>query len=297
MLTRVELGRQSVPVRGLLVALGAIVSAVALAQPSGAGTDQHPAFRAASGQRFVSAECPVRFPVGLQVDCGELVVPEDRARPRGTKVRLPFAVVRTRSSTPRPDPIVFIVGGPAINEINPVTAEPAGRTSFCPRPRHRPLQPAWRRLREPAARMPRVRRRSCRGVPPRGGSRAMAGGGPRLPATAGPVRREARCVHRRAGRRRPRCPPKGPARCRQLERLRPLGRRPDRPDSDAPPSRGDPQRDPRLAPGHHLQAAWTRRVAQRGPGAREGVRSAPPRLFATRPIPVYDRVFIGAFMP
>ena len=42
------------PVRGLLVALGAIVSAVALAQPSGAGTERHPAFRAASGQRFVT---------------------------------------------------------------------------------------------------------------------------------------------------------------------------------------------------------------------------------------------------
>lgn len=64
--------------------------------------------------RFVTVDCdPARVPPPpAKVDCGELVVPENRSKPAGRQVRLPVAIVRA-SSTPRhPDPIIYFSGGP-----------------------------------------------------------------------------------------------------------------------------------------------------------------------------------------
>jgi pimeloyl-ACP methyl ester carboxylesterase len=44
--------------------------------------------------------------------CGELTVPENRANPNGRTIRLAVARVPATTATPRPDPIVFLTGGP-----------------------------------------------------------------------------------------------------------------------------------------------------------------------------------------
>ena len=46
------------------------------------------------------------------VECGTLVVPEDRTEADGPQVRLPVAIVRTASPTKQPDPIIYFSGGP-----------------------------------------------------------------------------------------------------------------------------------------------------------------------------------------
>ena len=107
----------------MLVAVGVAAGTVALFVLPEVGATAQASAGAALSPRLAPARCPVQFPANLRVDCSELVVPEDRGRPRGGRVRLPVAVVHSQSSTPRPDPIVFIVGGPAINEIDPATAE------------------------------------------------------------------------------------------------------------------------------------------------------------------------------
>jgi Tol biopolymer transport system component/pimeloyl-ACP methyl ester carboxylesterase len=61
---------------------------------------------------FEPAPCPVPAPRGRDVECGTLVVPEDRTQPQGPQIRLPVAVIKSASPDPAPDPVVHLVGGP-----------------------------------------------------------------------------------------------------------------------------------------------------------------------------------------
>ena len=62
--------------------------------------------------RFEPGACPFTIREGERVDCGTLVVWENRAHARGPLVRIPVRIFRTRATTPAPDPILFMVGGP-----------------------------------------------------------------------------------------------------------------------------------------------------------------------------------------
>jgi pimeloyl-ACP methyl ester carboxylesterase len=64
--------------------------------------------------RFEEAQCPklqgVEWLAGAS--CGYLVVPEDRSRPTGRTIRLMVAKYPARSAEKRPDPVVYLAGGP-----------------------------------------------------------------------------------------------------------------------------------------------------------------------------------------
>ncbi|HMP39148.1 MAG TPA: alpha/beta fold hydrolase [Roseiflexaceae bacterium] len=57
-------------------------------------------------------ECRFTPPAGVTVECGDLLVPEDRSTPEGRQIRLHVALFRSRSATPAPDPIIYLEGGP-----------------------------------------------------------------------------------------------------------------------------------------------------------------------------------------
>jgi hypothetical protein len=68
---------------------------------------------------FQSAECPSpNFPglpdanLGPNYSCGYLSVPENRSATNGRRIRLLVARVKAATVAPRPDPIVFLSGGP-----------------------------------------------------------------------------------------------------------------------------------------------------------------------------------------
>jgi metal-dependent hydrolase (beta-lactamase superfamily II)/pimeloyl-ACP methyl ester carboxylesterase len=61
---------------------------------------------------FEKATCKPSFPPGYDVECGYLVVPEDRNQPHGPTVRLHVAVFRSGNPEAAPDPVVHLVGGP-----------------------------------------------------------------------------------------------------------------------------------------------------------------------------------------
>jgi pimeloyl-ACP methyl ester carboxylesterase len=44
--------------------------------------------------------------------CGDLIVPEDRARPDGSRIRLHYAVYPAEGGARQPDPVVYLDGGP-----------------------------------------------------------------------------------------------------------------------------------------------------------------------------------------
>lgn len=70
--------------------------------PEAAGYEPH----------FESASCQFDVPAGREVDCGYLIVPEDREDPDGEMVRLHVAVFASESEAPAPDPLLYLSGGP-----------------------------------------------------------------------------------------------------------------------------------------------------------------------------------------
>jgi hypothetical protein len=85
--------------------------------------------------RFEEAACPFEASAGVleQLRCGWLVVPQNRASPQDRQLRLAVAVMKSTRPAPRPDPIVFLSGGPGGKSVENV---PARTTS-----------PVWNRLR------------------------------------------------------------------------------------------------------------------------------------------------------
>ena len=69
---------------------------------------------------FESAECQFEIPPGQTVECGYLIVPEDRSQPDGPTIRLHVAIFRSHSDNPAPDPIVYLAGGPGENALEAV---------------------------------------------------------------------------------------------------------------------------------------------------------------------------------
>jgi pimeloyl-ACP methyl ester carboxylesterase len=69
--------------------------------------------------RFEEAPCPfsASHEVLQRFRCGWLEVPENRALPDGRRLRLAVAILKSTSLTPRPDPIVFVNGGPGTTTV------------------------------------------------------------------------------------------------------------------------------------------------------------------------------------
>ena len=68
---------------------------------------------------YAKAPCPnpiytgaPQLDLGPGVECGYLTVPQNRADPNSRKIRLAVAVRKTKSQNPKPDPVVYLAGGP-----------------------------------------------------------------------------------------------------------------------------------------------------------------------------------------
>ncbi|MCB0032396.1 MAG: alpha/beta fold hydrolase [Anaerolineales bacterium] len=65
---------------------------------------------------FETAACQFTSTVEADIQCGTLIVPEDRAHPE-RMIRLHVAVIASRSSNPAPDPVVYLNGGPGAHTL------------------------------------------------------------------------------------------------------------------------------------------------------------------------------------
>lgn len=68
--------------------------------------------------RFEKAECAIAVLPGERIDCGLLYVPENRQNARSRLIRLPVMIFRSTASTPAPDPVVYLPGGPGLSSID-----------------------------------------------------------------------------------------------------------------------------------------------------------------------------------
>lgn len=88
---------------GLSLALAVLV--LFLLAPPGMAQDSVP--------RFVPGPCPFETETELEgVDCGELVVWENRDRHEEGTLGLAVSILRSTGENPEPDPLVFLSGGP-----------------------------------------------------------------------------------------------------------------------------------------------------------------------------------------
>ena len=88
--------------------------AVPTAEPTPLPPTPEPAIEpvAAYEPVFEPVECWFTLPESQPVDCGYLVVPEDRSKPDGNQVRIATAILRVPGSEPEPDPVIILHGGP-----------------------------------------------------------------------------------------------------------------------------------------------------------------------------------------
>ena len=110
--------------------------AVTVAVLAATATGDNPAGAQEQANRVEPTECP--FPGGewLQrerIDCGYLIVPERRDAEASRTLRIAVAVARSTSASPRPDPVVFLTGGPGASSLSGL--------------RSRLASPLWRDLR------------------------------------------------------------------------------------------------------------------------------------------------------
>jgi pimeloyl-ACP methyl ester carboxylesterase len=54
---------------------------------------------------------------GAIVQCGYLIVPENRSNPQSRTIKVAYAIIKARGSNPQPDPVVYLTGGPGDNAI------------------------------------------------------------------------------------------------------------------------------------------------------------------------------------
>lgn len=108
------LGRVSLPALSALV----LVAAAAQAQ------QEPPPATPFTQPEFVATDCSAWFSRtrGAQVDCGFLTVLEDRAKPDGYVIKLAVARLRGSVPSPRPDPVIYLAGGPGESALHKAAA-------------------------------------------------------------------------------------------------------------------------------------------------------------------------------
>jgi len=69
---------------------------------------------------FDPYRCPFEVYEGEEIDCGYLIVPEDRSDPDTLEVELAVAILRSPNPNPAPDPILYLSGGPGDSALSEV---------------------------------------------------------------------------------------------------------------------------------------------------------------------------------
>jgi pimeloyl-ACP methyl ester carboxylesterase len=79
------------------------------------------AFAQTSVPRFETSDCAVQIPKGEKVECGYLVVREDRTLKNSPTIRLPIIILQSANPHPHPDPVLRTLGGPGASSLRMVS--------------------------------------------------------------------------------------------------------------------------------------------------------------------------------
>ncbi len=95
----------------------AVVTALLAAEPDPAAFSVIKAGGANPAYPVTVEACPAQAVPPTEVEgstviCGRVTVPEDHAKPEGRRIDLAFAVLKARTQSPVPDPVIYLHGGP-----------------------------------------------------------------------------------------------------------------------------------------------------------------------------------------
>jgi pimeloyl-ACP methyl ester carboxylesterase len=65
--------------------------------------------------------CPIKVDSSFKTRCGYLVVPENREKTNGKRIKLPFILVESKNPRKKKDPLLFTTGGPGGSSLDWVT--------------------------------------------------------------------------------------------------------------------------------------------------------------------------------
>jgi pimeloyl-ACP methyl ester carboxylesterase len=103
---------------------------------------------------FEPGACAVEVAADERIDCGMLVVPENRSLSDSRLIRLPVLIFRSRAAAPAPDPVMFLTGGPGNSAL---TGQRSGKTNPFLEARDQVLlEPRGARLAQPALECPQI---------------------------------------------------------------------------------------------------------------------------------------------
>lgn len=107
-----------------------------------------------SRSHFEPGPCAVEVAADERIDCGILVVPENRSRIDSRMIRLPMLIFRSRAAAPAADPLMFLTGGPGNSAL---TGQRSGKTNPFLESRDQVLlEPRGARLAQPALDCPQI---------------------------------------------------------------------------------------------------------------------------------------------
>ncbi|NOK08916.1 alpha/beta fold hydrolase [Corallococcus exercitus] len=72
--------------------------------------------------RFEPGACAVEVAASERIDCGLLVVSENRHKADSRPIRLPVTIFRSRAAKPLADPVLFMPGGPGLSGVERITS-------------------------------------------------------------------------------------------------------------------------------------------------------------------------------
>ncbi len=72
--------------------------------------------------RIEPCDCIYKADSSHKTHCGYLIVPENRQKPEGKQIKLPFIIVESNNPNKHPDPVLYTGGGPGVSSLHPVTS-------------------------------------------------------------------------------------------------------------------------------------------------------------------------------
>jgi len=66
---------------------------------------------------FEPSACNFEYSSPVGVECGYLVVPENRSKPGSPPIRIHVAIFKSANPNPKPDPVIYVAGGGGVDQL------------------------------------------------------------------------------------------------------------------------------------------------------------------------------------
>lgn len=66
---------------------------------------------------FEPSACMFEYSERVKVECGYLIVPENRSKPDSPSIRIHFGVFKSANPNPKPDPVIYVAGGGGVDQL------------------------------------------------------------------------------------------------------------------------------------------------------------------------------------